>query len=121
MIALLPIRGWTGDVMASQALGERIAAATAAAAQPAPVEAAHDECHGHAATPAPADTQAASQPQGAANDCGNCSSCQVCHSVVMAVSLVPTVLHAAHHAQPLQTGVPFASAEPLRGIKPPIS
>lgn len=122
MIALLPLRGWAGDMMASHALGQRIAAATSVSAAPAVLKSAetpvmHDDCPGHAAKPAAPDVA----PAGVASDCGNCTACQVCHSVAMTVSVVPPVLPAAPHARPLQAGVPFASAEPVPGIKPPIS
>jgi hypothetical protein len=126
MIALLPIRGWVGDVMAADMVTQRIAAlaqapemtrqAANAAADP------HADCHGKAAAHSLA--PAADAPHTAtntANDCGSCTSCQVCHSVGMAPVAGAAPFVPAPHATPPLRGTHFASAEPARGFKPPIS
>lgn len=123
MIALLPIRGWVGDVMAADMVTQRIGALAQVPVmvhQPADTAAAdpHADCHGKAAahSPAPANETAVAAP-----DCGSCTSCQVCHSVGMATVAGATPLVAAPHAAPPLRGTHFASAEPARGFKPPIS
>lgn len=123
MIALLPIRGWVGDVMAAEMVTQRIAAleqvpamaqlAADAAADP------HADCHGKAAAHSPASSPA-TDPTTSAADCGNCTSCQVCHSVGLATVAGATTLVSAPHAAPPIRGTHFASAEPARGFKPPI-
>jgi hypothetical protein len=131
MIALLPIRGWVGDVMATEMASPRATqlqnatkmVATPAhqagaeghfdhvstdspAAQPAP------DCHGHGeGTSSPmADTHGES-----------CTACQACHTVALS-SLIPT-LHSAMAAPalPHSPAAHFASALAALGQKPPIS
>ncbi len=124
MIALLPIRGWVGDVMAADMVTQRMAAAAQVpvqAQQPAPAAAdSHADCHGNAAADSPA-SQPAGDSNTAAADCGNCTSCQVCHAVAMAVTPGVDPVAPAHSAAPPLRGTHFASAEPARGFKPPIS
>lgn len=123
MIALLPIRGWVGDVMAAEMVTQRIAAAAQVPvqAQPsAPADDSHADCHGKAAAHNPV-SQPADDSNTAATDCGNCTSCQVCHSVVMAPTAGAEPMAPTHSAAPPLRGTHFASAEPARGFKPPIS
>lgn len=122
MIALLPIRGWVGDVMAADMVTQRIATVqqVQVVAQP-PADATadpHADCHGKAAAHKPAPAADAGT---AATDCGSCTSCQVCHSVGMATVAGAAPLVPAPHATPSLRGLHFASAEPARGFKPPIS
>jgi len=122
MIALLPIRGWVGDVMAADMVTQRLATVQqvqVVAQQPADATAdPHADCHGKAAahSPAPATDSATT-----ATDCGSCTSCQVCHSVGMATVAGASPFVPAPHAAPPVRGTHFASAEPARGFKPPIS
>jgi hypothetical protein len=122
MIALLPIRGWVGDVMAADMVTQRIAALAQVPVQvQQPADAAadpHADCHGKAAATSPALPAAG---DALATDCGNCTSCQVCHSVAMAATPGAGTLAPAPHAAPPLRGTHFASAEPARGFKPPIS
>ncbi|MGE0332466.1 MAG: hypothetical protein AB7P37_17440 [Ramlibacter sp.] len=123
MIALLPIRAWVGDVMAADMVTQHIAAVQQVPlqAQPAsPADSAdpHADCHGKAAAASPALPAAG---DAAATDCGNCTSCQVCHSVAMAAASGVGPLAPVPHAAPPVRGTHFASAEPARGFKPPIS
>lgn len=123
MIALLPIRGWVGDVMAADMVTQQIAAVqqVPTQAQPAPpADSAdpHADCHGKAAATSPALPAAG---DAAATDCGNCTSCQVCHTVAMAATSGAGPLSPVPHAAPPVRGTHFASAEPARGFKPPIS
>lgn len=121
LIALLPIRGWVGDAMAGQMIGQHLAATSIAAVAVDEQTASlpgHDGCAGHAgATQAPAEA-----PSTDINaDCGTCTSCQVCHSVVIAPPSVDSGISPVQHRVAAQSGMRFASAEPARGFKPPIS
>jgi hypothetical protein len=116
MIALLPVRGWVGDVMAAQMISDRLQPAAVA---PAATETAHAECPGHAAMAAQA---GAPQPEAASHEsCASCVTCQVCASVAL---LQPTAAQqpaALPLERPATGGAQFASAEPAPGFKPPIS
>ena len=131
MIALLPLRGWMGDAMAtSMAAGQlqqqQVAAKMIAththeagaeghfgheAAAPEAVQAAHD-CAGDAA-------DESSHAAGA--HCESCAACQACHAVALSHSApdlnpvfnTPTLPHAAADQ--------FASAEAALRQKPPIT
>ena len=124
MIALLPIRGWVGDVMAADMVTQRMVAVAQAASQvQQPADAGadpHADCHGKAAAHSPA-SQPAADTHTAAADCGNCTSCQVCHSVAMAPTAGADPAPPAHSAAPAPRGTHFASAETAHGFKPPIS
>ncbi len=126
MIALLPIRGWVGDVMAAEMVTQQIAAVQQVPTQAQPAQPAdsadsadpHADCHGKAAATSPALPAAG---DATATDCGNCTSCQVCHTVAMAATSGAGPLAPVPHAAPPVRGTHFASAEPARGFKPPIS
>ncbi len=115
LIALLPLRGWVGDVMAM----ERVAPA-APAAHHMHHDGASDCEHtptdmGHAMADAHAD-----EPQTAAQDCSGCTACQICHSAALAPVLlhvpVPRLALLAPQARLPQD----MSAERAPGFKPPI-
>lgn len=130
MIALLPIRGWVGDVMATEMAShkpaqlqdatEMLAAhaygtgaeghfdhltAAASSAQPAA------DCAGHGA--------AESGPVADVH-CDSCTVCQACHTVALS-PLIPAG-HAVMAAPALPRAPPdhFASAFSALGQKPPI-
>lgn len=122
LIALLPIRGWVGDAMAGQMIGQHLAApniAEVAVAEQAASLPEHEGCAGHAAgaTQAPAEAPATD----ISADCGTCTSCQVCHSVVIAPPSIDSGISPVRHRVAALPGMRFASAEPARGFKPPIS
>jgi hypothetical protein len=131
MIALLPLRGWVGDVMATDMASAKAAhlqgatkmvAAHAhgaganghfdhastepAAAQPVP------DCAGHGA--------AESSPMADAH-CESCTVCQACHTVALS-PLIPSMSSVmAPPTLPRSPAVHFASALAALGQKPPIS
>lgn len=119
MIALLPVRGWVGDVMAADMLTQRLHTLAPAQAAPTQPADAHADCHGKAVAHNPAQPEASNAPDVA--DCGSCASCQVCHSLVLAAASGAAPVLPAPHAAPPVRGMHFASAEPARGFKPPIS
>ena len=138
MIALLPVRGWVGDVMAGEMAGAQLVAmnliathadSTGAAAELAPHSGAtsHADCHGGtgmadragAFTPAaPTSAHHASQD---GDTCGSCAACQACHTLALAAPPSASAPVPPHHSTPPSLGKPFASAVPARGFKPPIS
>jgi hypothetical protein len=134
MIALLPVRGWIGDAMATgmaaghlqhqQAATEFIAvhphesvasdhfdhvmpAPEAMHAQAAPDCAGHQVSHGN--------------EQAADAHCDSCAACQACHTV--ALSPAAAGLNPVFQALTLPRPAPdqFASADAALGQKPPIS
>jgi hypothetical protein len=123
MIALLPIRGWVGDVMAADMVTQHMAVVAQVPLQlQQPADAsteAHADCHGKAAAHSPA-SQPPTDTHTATMDCGNCTSCQVCHSVAIAPTALADPAAPSHSAAPPLRGTHFASAEPARGFKPPI-
>ena len=133
-IALLPLRGWVGDVMAMEmASGQLNATKNGASSSYYPRTVAgipinsgkqHSECHELvAAAVAPdAGVYTTELPSEAAHgDCGNCSACQICQTAaVIGVirtnvdATLPPFLQPDGHTQ-------FASATPAPRLKPPIS
>ena len=132
MIALLPLRAWVGDAMATemasgapahtQIATEKIAASANSAraavvydhvsSVQSPAVAAAD-CGGHGMH-APA-TEVADAP------CHSCSACQACHTVALSSSVAHTD---SFYKPPALTQAPaaqFASAVAALGQKPPIS
>jgi len=120
MIALLPLRGWVGDVMAMERLGQALTATPVAAA-------VHGECHemqqhhGHDAAHEDMSRPAGHASGHAPADCSGCTVCQICHSVVLASAPVPASTAVLPTALPPSQARLYASAEPVPGFKPPIS
>ena len=149
MIALLPLRGFAGDVMATEM-----------AIQMAAQHSKQNEWHDHHADATKnvaghADHSAASGPSGpsgqmdahhdvvgtqeadatmggcpvnaAAEQChssdnhGSCQSCQACHTVALALAFTQVEPTRASSRLPNPVATQFASAEAALGQKPPIS
>ncbi|RUR70033.1 hypothetical protein EJP67_23545 [Variovorax guangxiensis] len=133
MIVLLPIRGWLGDAMAVEMVRHSLPAAMEAAT----VASAATEAHCHEAMDADAGgdmAMAMSSAHGSSHDdgssntshndhqgCGTCVACQVCHTVALGGMPVVAIVHGAPQASPAAHAARFASAEPVQGLKPPIS
>jgi len=119
MIALLPLRGWVGDVMAMAQLAQALTSA--------PATAVHDECHeAQAHHGLDAAYEDLSRSAGHASehtqaDCSGCTVCQICHSVVLASNPVPSLTAELPSALPPSHLRQYASAEAIPGFKPPIS
>jgi hypothetical protein len=139
MVALLPLRGWVGDVMAMEMASGAVANAESTglnainyiaeyqaktrtkalfdsevASQP------HTDCPGHAdaAAAGPAD---AADADASHTDCTTCTSCQVCHAVGLVAVVDAPASHRPQLGAPSASDAQFASAPPARGFKPPIS
>jgi len=123
MIALLPLRGWVGDAMATGMLVTAVAGARVApdmavsdghqAMEETP-SMAHADCMGH-------DTamQAASDMD---PDYPSCTMCQTCHTVALsAPALLSLAAISLPHALPSAALPCFVSADCALCIKPPIS
>ena len=126
MIALLPLRGWVGDVMAMELTaapadahhGVAVAAPTADCLERSAIAAVH---HGHAMHPMAAALPAdAGQEASHAGD-GHCTLCQICHSVALAPVLLPLPAAVLPLAAPVASQLRYTSAERTLGDKPPIS
>jgi len=128
MIALLPLRGWVGDVMAMEMVSghsdamKNIAAPAyftrAGASSPINSRASHSECHDAVAVP---DASLNTSELTDHGDCSDCGACQICHTAAVTSAMrrdvhatLPPWLHP-------QGGTPFASATPAPRLKPPIS
>jgi len=128
MIALLPLRGWVGDVMAMEmASGHSYAmqniatpaySAGAGASFSINSGRSHSECHDAVAAP---DASLNTSELADHGDCSDCLDCQICHTTA-----VPSAMGRDVHVtrSPLlqpRGGIQFASATPAPRLKPPIS
>jgi hypothetical protein len=132
MIALLPLRGWVGDAMATEmAFSQSFATKNVAGDEDATRATGHfhvnsgvphTECHGH--TGAAGDVRAeASAPQdhAAHGQCTSCSACQICHTVALTAATANTADVSLPHQLRPAGGIQFASAVSAPYLKPPIS
>lgn len=108
MIALLPIRGWMSDAMAVAMLNPPAQSTGAAGAAP---------CPDHAQ---PAKHTGMQDLGSTKTDHGH-KSCDVCNGPAMALALPTAPTLAGTHGMLAPPAERFASSEPRRGIKPPIS
>ncbi|MES2424672.1 MAG: hypothetical protein V4562_09595 [Pseudomonadota bacterium] len=125
LVALLPLRGWVGDAMATGMLAQQLSAIQNVAinsdSAPASGLLEHKkqpkmaDCPGH---PAAADS---TETGGSDSTQHNCTACNLCHSVVF-TPLFATLLPAALPTAPPYAGThSFTSAVAAAGFKPPIS
>ena len=143
MIALLPLRGFAGDVMATEMaiqlaaqhsqqneVRDHHADATKNVAAHADYSGAsgHFDSHHETATAQPAAmTGNACAGHVAAEQChssdnhGSCQACQACHTVALSLALNPVQPVFPSSTLPHLAAAQFASAEAALGQKPPIS
>lgn len=106
LVAVLLLRGWAGEAMAGQMLAQQLQAAATA-----------QELAAH---PPDCPFAAAAADEVDAPSACSCLQCDDCSLNALVVPLLP-------HAEPLAATplaprpLAFASAEPIRGLKPPIS
>ena len=143
MIALLPLRGFAGDVMATE-MAIQLAAQHS---QQNEVRDHHADATKHVATHADHsgasghfdshhETAAAQEAAATANACaghvgaeqchssdnhGSCQACQACHTVALSLALNPVQTVFPSSTLPHLAAAQFASAEAALGQKPPIS
>jgi hypothetical protein len=129
MIVLLPLRGWAGDVMATEMASASFAidkVATSAHETGArglfdhqnwttEAEKTVPDCHEQLAT------QTETNNAATTDHCGTCQACQVCHTVGLSPS--PLSLTASFSPRQLRPtrAAEFTSAATALGQKPPIS
>lgn len=143
MIALLPLRGFAGDVMATEMaiqlaaqhsqqneVRDHHADATknvAAHADNLGTSGHFDSHHETAAAQEAATTANACAGHVAAEQChssdnhGSCQACQACHTVALSLALNPVQPVFPSSTLPHLAAAQFASAEAALGQKPPIS
>lgn len=117
MIALLPLRGWMGEAMATTMAADEIAInliAVKAINTPAtidtPLKDDMSNCDMHKLSP---EDDSSSQ--------SSCTACQACNAAGTITSTVQTVsIVKVHNAQPQAFASQFASASVALGQKPPI-
>ena len=130
MIALLPLRGWVGDAMAtSMAAGQlQQQVATKIIATHAHQSGAQDHFDHETAAPEAvqavhdcASDAADETSHAAGTHCESCAACQACHTVALSQTAadVNTVFNAL--TRPHAAADQFASAEAALRQKPPIS
>ena len=131
MIAILPLRGWVGDAMATEMAVMQVQHQQSPHAQhvhPSGTEAGIDgdeamqemasdagamhDCEGHAST---------GEPSANGDHCETCAACQACHTVALAATAPAAGLNFSPIAVPAPERVHFASAEAALRQKPPIS
>ena len=118
MIALLPLRGWVGDVMAAQMTSTVLSQSATESHHGMDDATRHvmaeaSDCSGHQA--------GASEDASAQADCSTCTVCQICHSVALTPLLMSLPSAMLPGGQVQTSHVHFASAERAPGFKPPIS
>jgi len=131
LIALLPLRGWVGDAMATQmAAGQLQHHHTEAAAIQADhvheheaMDAAHADHHAQAPVMHDCADQTADDgdSQSADGHCETCAACQACHAVALSPAALDSMPVFSAPTLPRPAADPFASADTALGQKPPIS
>ncbi len=108
MLVLLPLRGWTGDVMAVNMAGSAVAQAKMASVT--------DQ------VPMPSDCAMHEQLQGAdaAAYCSNCDTCELCLVVANLTFATWTGIQQARHLAPSAFDASFSNAARAINLKPPI-
>ena len=128
MIALLLVRGWAGDAMATDMALAPLQYATTLIAtnghetsaqahldHKSTVSRATHDCGGHA------DEETEDARLAADAQCESCAACQACHSVALTPATPGSGSLFSSIPQPRSAAAQFASAETSRGQKPPIS
>lgn len=108
MLIVLPLRGWTGDVMAvnmarSAVAQAKMASMTDSASMPS-------DCAMHAQQPG---TDAAAY-------CSNCDTCELCLAVANLAFATWVGPQQARHPTPLAFDASFSNAVRATNLKPPI-
>jgi len=132
MIALLPLRGWVSDAMATDmaAAGAQQTQQVTAKSMAAALHESAEEATLHLQTAmtqaAPAAADCADHALGGeahAPDahCDSCSACQACHTVALSPEAAAVAVIFDLRTLPRAAVAQFASAEAAPGQKPPIS
>lgn len=131
MIALLPLRGWMGDAMATEmALAQLQSTAKIMASHAHGTSAGADFYHAAGAPEAVQEGPVAHDCAEPASDdafhagiayCGSCAACQACHTLALLPMAADLNNLVSERTLPRAASTPFASAEAALDQKPPIS
>lgn len=132
MIALLPLRGWASDVMATSMAATRAqhisqtATKTIATGAHRTSAKAHFDSRAVATKSAQIAADCSGHDSGnvsfeAATHCDSCSACQACHTVALSSTSVDATAAFNLSTLPRAAAAQFASAPVALGKKPPIS
>lgn len=131
MIALLPLRGWASDAMATAMVTAQVQhQQTAASTSAARAIEAEVQAHQYGETVVADAAQMAADCSGHAlgqdehaedAHCDTCSACQACHTVALSPPTVEVTTAFNPRTLPRAVVAQFASAEAALGQKPPIS
>ena len=134
LIALLPLRGWVGDAMATQMAAGQLqhpsaqAEVQAAHSHEEEMARAHTGHHGEAAVQASQtlhdcaeQTADNSSTHSSDGHCETCAACQACHTVALSPAAPGPVAVFSAPTLPRPAADQFASADAALGQKPPIS
>lgn len=139
MIALLPLRGWAGEVMATEMASTQVVRAKTQAESATKLIASNANTHwttgtfegkktvfeaAHTKTSAIGDCEGHAKVDEAASavaHCDSCPACQACHTVALSVSAVDLNFSFSSHTLLRPAAAHFASATAALGQKPPIS
>ena len=115
MIALLPLRGWMGEAMATEMAAINLIAIQAANT-PVSVDLTSiksmSDCDMHKSKTSDNTVKTTAKP--------SCTHCQACHAAGMVSTVQITSFDTVHYAQPLSQNSQFASASIAHSQKPPI-
>jgi hypothetical protein len=118
MIALLPLRGWMGEAMATEMAAINFIA-TQAINTPANAdlvaENSMSDCDLHKSKTADITSDTANTATKS-----SCTHCQACHAAGLVSTVHITSFDKVHYAQPLAQASQFASASIAHSQKPPI-
>ena len=131
LIALLPLRGWVSDAMATEMGISQVQAQQQVAIKKVAEEAykvsakAHFGANSNVKEPVEAmadcaDHAAGSEAHTGAAHCESCSACQACHTVALTPAPVGVSFAFNLGMLPRAVAAQFASAPAVRGQKPPI-
>ena len=111
-IALLPLRGWMGDVMVlERSIPER---------QTILAVSVQDKCHEPHAHNVQEEAATPDTSSHAEDDCGGCTACQICHTLALTATLLPAPLAQFRLRQPPDPARLHSSADLRPGLRPPI-
>lgn len=132
LIALMPLRGWAGDAMATRMVAAAVVQQSPVAqaggthadtpgapahdhvlADPAGVQTVAPDCAGHGTAPASSSSDT--------SHCQSCVVCQACYSVALLLPVDAGDLSRIATVVPQSAAPSFNSAERALRLKPPIS
>jgi hypothetical protein len=125
MIVLLPLRGWTGDAMATDMAVNIAAQEMLQSALVSSGAQSHDghqshESHRDDHAPHHANLGAEHSDDHSAGHCDSCAACQACHNVALLVTTDDWKPFFSSLWTPSVVNHPFASADAALDQKPPI-